>query len=102
VRGLPASRSAAADSFACRSARQLSPDGGQPAGRGRVYELIPDLDGNTAYDRGIYHDVQVHPVHLNVVIDPSVVGGISVQIGDELIDGTAASRLAAVRRKLAG
>jgi len=43
-----------------------------------------------------------HQVHLNVVIDPSVVGGISVQIGDELIDGTAASRLAAVRRKLAG
>ena len=42
-----------------------------------------------------------HPVHLNVVIDPSVVGGISVQIGDELIDGTAATRLAAVRRKLA-
>ena len=43
-----------------------------------------------------------HQVHLNVVIDPSVVGGISVQIGDELIDGTAARKLAAVRRKLAG
>jgi F-type H+-transporting ATPase subunit delta len=43
-----------------------------------------------------------HDVHLDMVIDPSVVGGISVQIGDELIDGTAASRLAAVRRKLAG
>src|SRR5512135_1730544 len=43
-----------------------------------------------------------HQVHLNVVIDPLVVGGISVQIGDELIDGTAATRLAAVRRKLAG
>ena len=43
-----------------------------------------------------------HPVHLNIVIDPSVVGGISVQIGDELIDGTAARRLATVRRKLAG
>jgi F-type H+-transporting ATPase subunit delta len=43
-----------------------------------------------------------HQIHLNVVLDPSVVGGISVQIGDELIDGTAASRLAAVRRKLAG
>jgi F-type H+-transporting ATPase subunit delta len=42
-----------------------------------------------------------HQVHLNVVIDPSIVGGISVQIGDELIDGTAATRLAAVRRKLA-
>jgi len=42
-----------------------------------------------------------HPVHLNVVIDPEVLGGISVQIGDELIDGTAATRLAAVRRRLA-
>ena len=42
-----------------------------------------------------------HDVHLDVVVDPSVVGGISVQIGDELIDGTAASRLAGVRRKLA-
>jgi F-type H+-transporting ATPase subunit delta len=42
-----------------------------------------------------------HEIHLNVVIDPTVVGGISVQIGDELIDGTAASQLAAVRRKLA-
>jgi F-type H+-transporting ATPase subunit delta len=43
-----------------------------------------------------------HQVHLNIVIDPAVVGGISVQIGDELIDGTAARRLGAVRRKLAG
>jgi len=43
-----------------------------------------------------------HRVHLNVVIDPSVMGGISVRIGDELIDGTVASRLATVRRKLAG
>ena len=42
-----------------------------------------------------------HDVHLDVVIDPSVVGGLSVQIGDELIDGTAATQLAAVRRRLA-
>jgi F-type H+-transporting ATPase subunit delta len=41
-------------------------------------------------------------VHINVVHDPAVVGGMSVQIGDELIDGTASSRLADVRRKLAG
>jgi F-type H+-transporting ATPase subunit delta len=41
-------------------------------------------------------------IHLNVVLDPAVIGGISVQIGDDLIDGTAASRLAEVRRKLAG
>jgi len=42
-----------------------------------------------------------HDVYLNVVIDPAVVGGLSIQIGDELIDGTVAARLAAVRRKLA-
>lgn len=41
-------------------------------------------------------------VHMNVVHDPDVVGGMSVQIGDELIDGTAATRLGAVRRNLAG
>jgi F-type H+-transporting ATPase subunit delta len=41
-------------------------------------------------------------VHLNVVLDPAVIGGMSVQIGDELIDGTASSRLAEVRRRLAG
>lgn len=41
-------------------------------------------------------------IHLNVVHDPGVIGGVSVQIGDELIDGTAASKLAEVRRKLAG
>ena len=46
-------------------------------------------------------EVYGHEVHLNVVIDPVVVGGISVQIGDELIDGTAATRLAEIRRRLA-
>jgi F-type H+-transporting ATPase subunit delta len=41
-------------------------------------------------------------IHLNVVHDPAVIGGMSVKIGDELIDGTAASRLAEVRRRLSG
>jgi F-type H+-transporting ATPase subunit delta len=40
-------------------------------------------------------------VHLNVVLDPEVVGGMSVRIGDELINGTVASRLADLRRGLA-
>lgn len=42
------------------------------------------------------------PVHLNVVVDPAVVGGIRVEIGDDVIDGTVASRLDVARRKLAG
>jgi len=36
------------------------------------------------------------------VLDPQVVGGVSVRIGDEIIDGSLASRLAELRRRLAG
>lgn len=42
-----------------------------------------------------------HDVHLNIVLDPQVLGGISVRIGDELINGSVASRLAELRRDLA-
>ena len=42
------------------------------------------------------------PVHLNVVVDPDVIGGIRVEIGDDVIDGTISTRLDAARRKLAG
>jgi len=42
-----------------------------------------------------------HDVHLNVVVDPGMLGGISVRIGDELINGSIASRLAELRRDLA-
>lgn len=41
-------------------------------------------------------------VHLNVLVDPDVVGGIRVEIGDDVIDGTVASRLDDARRRLAG
>ncbi|GAA3116285.1 F0F1 ATP synthase subunit delta [Planomonospora alba] len=41
-------------------------------------------------------------VHLNVEVDPQVVGGFSVRIGDELIDTTIAGRIEEVRRRLAG
>jgi F-type H+-transporting ATPase subunit delta len=43
-----------------------------------------------------------HEVYVNIVIDPTVMGGMTIQVGDELIDASVASRLAAVRRKLAG
>jgi F-type H+-transporting ATPase subunit delta len=42
-----------------------------------------------------------HEIHLNVIVDPNVVGGMSVRIGDEFIDGSVASRLALLRRRLA-
>ncbi len=42
------------------------------------------------------------PVQLNVMVDPDVMGGIKVEIGDDVIDGTVASRLDDARRRLAG
>jgi F-type H+-transporting ATPase subunit delta len=41
-----------------------------------------------------------HEVYVNVVIDPTVVGGLTVQVGDELIDGSVVTRLGGLRRKL--
>ena len=42
------------------------------------------------------------PVHLKVVIDPAIVGGIRVQIGDEVVDGTVLRKLEGARRHLGG
>ncbi|MGA1158783.1 MAG: F0F1 ATP synthase subunit delta [Candidatus Nanopelagicaceae bacterium] len=42
------------------------------------------------------------PVRLNVEIDPSVIGGISIRFADELIDATIVNRLADASRALAG
>lgn len=41
-------------------------------------------------------------VQTNVIVDPDVVGGIRVEIGDEVIDGTIASRLEDARRSFTG
>jgi len=41
-------------------------------------------------------------VRLQVVVDPDLVGGLRVEIGDDVIDGTVSSRLDDARRKLAG
>lgn len=43
-----------------------------------------------------------HDVHLNVEVDPRVLGGFSVRIGDEVIDTTIVGRIEEVRRRLAG
>jgi len=41
------------------------------------------------------------PVHLNVEIDPTVLGGISIRFKDEMIDGTMNTRVAEAGRALA-
>lgn len=42
------------------------------------------------------------PVAVNIEVDPSLVGGITVQIGDEVIDGSISGRLESARRRVTG
>ena len=41
-------------------------------------------------------------IQLNIDVNPGLVGGIRVEIGDEVIDGSVISRLGEARRRLAG
>ena len=61
-------------------------------------ELTPEQRGRLAAALAATYG---RDVHLNIVLDPKVIGGMSVQIAGERIDGTMASRLAGVRRRLA-
>lgn len=66
-----------------RSARELSDDD-----RDRL---------STALGRQYGRDVQ-----LQVVVEPDLIGGIRVEIGDDVIDGSVSSRLDDARRRIAG
>lgn len=41
-------------------------------------------------------------VHVNVGIDPSIMGGMRIQVGAEVVDATVLSKLAEARRRIAG
>jgi F-type H+-transporting ATPase subunit delta len=40
-------------------------------------------------------------MHLNIDVDPEVLGGIRVQVGDEVINGSVADRLDDATRRMA-
>jgi F-type H+-transporting ATPase subunit delta len=42
------------------------------------------------------------PIRVNVQVDPSILGGVSVKFADELVDGSVSHRLAGAGRALAG
>lgn len=41
-------------------------------------------------------------VSVNAIVDPRIIGGMRVQIGDDVIDGTVSSKMAALREQLVG
>jgi F-type H+-transporting ATPase subunit delta len=95
------------------------------APRGRTFDRTVELYGQVAADRRsrlvatvtasaplteeqrsrlatVLQRIYGHEVHLNVQLDEDIVGGIRVEIGDEVIDGSVLSRLDEARRRLVG
>jgi F-type H+-transporting ATPase subunit delta len=76
------------------------------ARRGRVVALVttavPMSDAQKERLAASLATLTGHPVHLNLDVDPAVLGGVRVQIGDEVIEGTIAGRLDTANRSLAG
>jgi ATP synthase F1 delta subunit/ATP synthase F0 subunit b len=56
------------------------------AQRARLVELLTRIYG--------------HPVSVQLHVDPELIGGLSITVGDEVIDGSIASRLAAAQTQL--
>lgn len=50
--------------------------------------------------RAALERIYSHRIAIHVLIDPSLRGGVTVRIGDEVIDGSVSGRLAAVRARL--
>ena len=42
------------------------------------------------------------PIRINVQIDPTILGGVSIKFADELVDGSVVNRLANAGRELVG
>lgn len=51
---------------------------------------------------GILSGAYGREVQINVAVDPEVIGGIRVQVGSEVVDGTVLARLDQARRRLVG
>mgnify|MGYP000222725437 CR=1 FL=1 len=69
------------------------------AGLQRFLDELNDLDADqrTRLAAALTR-LQGRQVRVNVIVDPEVVGGIVVRVGDDVIDGSVSARLEQARR----
>jgi F-type H+-transporting ATPase subunit delta len=65
-----------------------------------VTSAVPLTDGQQQRLGAALARLYGRQMHLNLDVDPAVLGGISVQVGDEVINGTVAERLDEASRRL--
>ncbi|WP_155060603.1 F0F1 ATP synthase subunit delta [Streptomyces blattellae] len=66
-----------------------------------VTSAVPLSDGQRQRLGAALAKLYGRPMHLNLDVDPGVVGGIRVQVGDEVINGSIADRIEDAGRRLA-
>ncbi|MFF3765094.1 F0F1 ATP synthase subunit delta [Streptomyces sp. NPDC001922] len=67
-----------------------------------VTSAVPLGDGQKQRLGAALSKLYGRPMHLNLDVDPEVLGGIQVRVGDEVINGTIADRLEEATRRMAG
>lgn len=50
--------------------------------------------------RGLLHEMLNKDVVLDLTVDPDIIGGMVVQVGDQIVDGSVRNRLQALKRRL--
>jgi F-type H+-transporting ATPase subunit delta len=67
-----------------------------------VTSAVPLTDAQIERLTRILEQQHGRAVQVHVALDPAVVGGMRIQVGDDVVDATLASRVADARRRLAG
>lgn len=67
-----------------------------------VTSAVPLSDGQKQRLGAALAKTYGRKIHLNLDVDPAVLGGVQVRIGDEVINGTIADRLEEAARRMAG
>jgi len=66
-----------------------------------VRTSLPLTEGQRARLQASLNSLYRRELKINATVDPSIVGGIRVTVGDEVVDSTVVTRLSELRRKLA-